>query len=435
MRHRNLGLRKVCGCPRRQWGKCRHDWHFSYQWKGTRYRISLDREIGRPLKRKKTEAVTAVDEIRTAIRAGTFRQRTERMLAVSQPDALTLDTYAETFLERYSQARGKTSWTNDRGMLNQIRGFTPDGQHGTRFGSKVIRAITEDDVETFIEHLRTAGRAAATRNQYLQLFRAMSAWGVRKGYLTQPWIGPFSDLKREKHARRQRRVNPDEETALLQAASTRLYRLLVAAVETGCRQGELLSLQWVDVYLERRELRIRAVNAKNREDRFIPISSRLLAILEMARYDPAGAIFGPQAYVFGDQVGRRVHSPKKAWETTVLKAHGHKPRWTKRKNSLAAESRIAFREIDLHFHDLRHEAGSRWLEKGMPLHHIKELLGPASISTTDTYLNAGRIHLQDSMRRLEERGKSGKQVANDSRIEPPLPGQLEPVGAGKSVIN
>lgn len=47
---------------------------------------------------------------------------------------------------------------------------------------------------------------------------------------------------------------------------------------------------------------------------------------------------------------------------------------------LAQESRTALRAIDLHFHDLRHEAGSRWLEAGMPLHHVKELLGHANIS-------------------------------------------------------
>ena len=226
--------------------------------------------------------------------------------------------------------------------------------------------------------------------------------GGRKGYLSRPWIGLPSDLKREKIARRSRRLSPEEETALLQAASPRVYRLIVAGLETGCRQGELPSLRWQDVNLERRELRIRAVNAKDREDRYIPVSNRLKAVREMAHDDPAGRGFKPEAYVFGDEVGRRARSPKKAWETAVLKAHGQQPRWTKGKNSLAAESRIAYREIDLHFHDLRHEAGSRWLEKGMLLHHIKELLGHASISTTDTYLNAGRIHLQDSMRRLDE---------------------------------
>jgi integrase len=52
---------------------------------------------------------------------------------------------------------------------------------------------------------------------------------------------------------------------------------------------------------------------------------------------------------------------------------------------------------DLHFHDLRHEAGSRLLEAGWPIHHVKEMLGHANLS----YLNAGRMGLQDSMQRFD----------------------------------
>ena len=68
-------------------------------------------------------------------------------------------------------------------------------------------------------------------------------------------------------------------------------------------------------------------------------------------------------------------------------------------------------EIDLHFHDLRHEAGSRWLEGGMPLHHVKDLLRHANIKTTDTYLNATRVELQQSMRKYEEFRKSCTKLA------------------------
>ncbi len=67
------------------------------------------------------------------------------------------------------------------------------------------------------------------------------------------------------------------------------------------------------------------------------------------------------------------------------------------------ESREIYRRVDLHFHDLRHEAASRWLEAGMSLHHIKALLGHASLSTTDTYLNATKVGLRDAMRRLDAR--------------------------------
>ena len=253
----------------------------------------------------------------------------------------------------------------------------------------------------FLTSLRERHLAASTRNKYLQLIKAMSAWGVRKGYLASPWILPGSDLKREKIAKRDRRLVPDEEHRLLEQAGPRLYRLIVAALETGCQLGELLSLVWQDVDLARGEIRVRAITAKSRKLRHIPIVARLRAVLDMARHDPAGQPFGPTSHVFGDEVGRRVTSPQKAWETAVLKAHGQTPTWVR--GGLSPASRDAYRTIDLHFHDLRHEAGSRWLEQGLPLHHVKELLGHASISTTDTYLNASRIHLRESMLEMEKR--------------------------------
>ncbi|HEX2336719.1 MAG TPA: hypothetical protein VHI72_09605 [Hyphomicrobiaceae bacterium] len=54
-------------------------------------------------------------------------------------------------------------------------------------------------------------------------------------------------------------------------------------------------------------------------------------------------------------------SVKKAWRTAVLKALGVKATWTA-SNQLDAASVEKYAAIDLHLHDLRHEAGSRWLE-------------------------------------------------------------------------
>jgi hypothetical protein len=121
----------------------------------------------------------------------------------------------------------------------------------------------------------------------------------------------------------------------------------------------------------------------------------------------------PTAYVFGC-LGAAAASVDKAWEACVLRAHGHESAWTTN-GKLAEASRAALRAIDLHVHDLRHEAGSRWLEAGMPLHHIKELLGHSNISQTDTYLNAGRMALQDSIKRLD--AARGNPVANQPRTE------------------
>src|SRR6185436_15886847 len=117
------------------------------------------------------------------------------------------------------------------------------------------------------------------------------------------------------------------------------------------RRGELLSLQWADVDLGRGELRIRAEKAKDAEDRILPISPPLAAVLKMVKTDPAGNEYKPEHYVFGE-LGAQTDNVKRAWETCVLKAHGHKPVWTK--GSLSAASRAALEAIDLHFHDLRH---------------------------------------------------------------------------------
>jgi hypothetical protein len=125
-----------------------------------------------------------------------------------------------------------------------------------------------------------------------------------------------------------------------------------------------------------------------------------------------------RCHVFGDVAGLRVGNVKRAWETAVLKAHGHIPQWTKKSKALTATSRAALDSIDLHFHDLRHEAGSRLLEAGWPLHHVQEMLGHANVSQTSTYLNATRVGLQDSMRRFDESASRCNPVASTPQTDP-----------------
>jgi hypothetical protein len=116
----------------------------------------------------------------------------------------------------------------------------------------------------------------------------------------------------------------------------------------------------------------------------------------------------------------------------VLRAFGHEP-VCEAGGRLSTASRSAFAAINLHFHDLRHEAGSRWLEAGMPLHHVKGILGHANISQTDTYLNAGRVTLQDSMQPFDaSRGKPGAKASNNEQR--PL-GHVETEGAEKEQLH
>jgi integrase len=89
---------------------------------------------------------------------------------------------------------------------------------------------------------------------------------------------------------------------------------LIAMLDTAARPGELLSLQWKDVNLKRHELVFRAEKTKTRTERILPISTRLLGTLEMRKLNPAGEPLPPDAYVFGDVLGRKVKSVGTAWE-------------------------------------------------------------------------------------------------------------------------
>jgi integrase len=122
--------------------------------------------------------------------------------------------------------------------------------------------------------------------------------------------------------------------------------------------------------------------------------------------------YGADKFVFGE-LGERVGSVKKGWETTILKAHGLQPEWLN--GGLSPASREHLRRIDLHFHDLRREAGSRWHEGGFQLHEVRNLLGHANVSQTDTYLSTKISGLRESMKRFD--ALRGKSVARSERTE------------------
>ena len=63
----------------------------------------------------------------------------------------------------------------------------------------------------------------------------------------------------------------------------------------------------------------------------------------------------------------------------------------------------ARRCTDLHFHDLRREAGSRWMDAGVPLATIQRWLGHTNIAQTSTYLSTTTAGEHEAMRRFEER--------------------------------
>ena len=194
-------------------------------------------------------------------------------------------------------------------------------------------------------------------------------------------------MKLPREFERDRRLQPahgdvkSEEERLLAAASPHLRALIVAGMETGCRVGELLSLQWHQVRWDLNEIHLPASKTKTRDQRDVPMTPNVRAVLDMRRQDPSGAEHPQDSYVFGNEIGQRIGRVKRAWEAACRRAG----------------------ITGLHFHDLRREAGSRMLEGGVPEHIVQRMLGHANLATTSRYLKTTRRAMHEAMQRFVER--------------------------------
>jgi integrase len=402
-RHDNDHLRKVCDCSRRKWPKCDHPWHFNFKWQKKDYRFSLDRELGQRI-RSKTEAEAARDELCSQIRRGEFRKRGETA-QIPTVEALTLRQLFDYYDERWVKKERPASGARWRTQVRTISKFNLTQPTGVvlPLGDWPVKDISTDTIEQFQERRRLAGVFAMNRD--VGVIRAVFNWAARKGMLVATPFrrGGVSTIAKAPEPRRDRRLQPGEADRLLSACGPRLRALVESALETGCRRGELLSLQWANVRVEgpRPAIILTAAKTKTRTLREVPISARLRAILEMRRTDPAGRHHPPEAFVFGDEIGRQVGSFKRAWATAQLRAHGFAPEYVRGKGRLTSECLARLRTIDLHFHDLRREAGSRWLDAGVPLHTIQRWLGHSNISQTSTYLAVTDTGSHEAMARFD----------------------------------
>ncbi len=409
MRHRNAGLRKLCEHPRRTWAKCACSWHFSFKWGMTHHRFSLDKHFKRRIE-SKIEADELAGDLRKQIRNGTFGRPTPVA-------AMTLQHLVDLYDERYDQVERASTREDFRSGLRVITGTVLPHPTGgmLKFGDWVVADIRTDTIERYREVRRAKGTGVAGTNRSFSRLRVVFNWAIKVGYVDET---PFDRkgqtvVKMSRETPRNRRLNADidEEAKLLGACDAHLRSLVECALETGMRRGEITNLRWRDVqgltvdgqiltWAPRAAIVLAAEQTKTRTARTIPISTRLKFVLELRRFDPAGAPLPLESFVFGNAIGQRIASPKRAWMRAVLKAHGIKPGYTATMN-LDAPSRAAFKAINLHFHDLRREAGSRWLDGGVPLHVVRDWLGHSNISQTSTYLS-GTAHSQhDAMAAYE----------------------------------
>ena len=191
---------------------------------------------------------------------------------------------------------------------------------------------------------------------------------------------------------------------MLEAAPPAMRPMIICALDTGMRRGEMLALRFADVDLEHGLIVLRGITTKSRKTRIVPIpTGRLRAVFAWLRLDAIGQQKSVETLVFSDGTGAPLPLFHATWLVTVLKAHDVRPRWSRKNDykGLTRESQEAFRRINLHWHDLRHEYASRLVEKGVPLAQVRDLLGHSSITTTERYDNQRLENLQAAAAKLE----------------------------------
>lgn len=425
-RHRNENLRKVCACPHRNWAKCSHSWYLNFKprhatppadwlatpgrnglprdpksWPG--YRLSLDAHFDRRVT-SKTEAKALAEALKIEIREGRFGAAPTTL---PTPTAFTL---AE-LLRRY-QAEGFTArvWNpaatpgERRQIAVTLAAEVTDATGAPHpFGDFHVRPVGERDplliTAPTLERLRAVRLARVegtdckgrkkrrgglhTTNRSLALLRAAYNWAIRTDLLTESPFkrGTTTAVRVLQEPARDRRLHDGEEAALLKASGPHLYAVVVALLDTGCRIGELLSLQWHQVTLDgpAPAITLPAGKTKTKRARTIPITARLAAVLDMRRLDPAGQPHAPRAYVFGRATGEQIKGIKTAWRRACASA----------------------KITDLHVHDLRREAASRWADVPIPLAQVQAWLGHAKVSQTATYVQARVGHGHSYMAQVE----------------------------------
>ncbi len=190
---------------------------------------------------------------------------------------------------------------------------------------------------------------------------------ARKEWGMEGKINPVKSIRLPKPSEaRDRRVNKQELESLLQKTDSPYREIFQFAIETGMRRGEIAAMRWEHVNLKKRTLSI--PETKTGKSRIVPLSNMATEILSTANRRIDGAVWG----VGADSIS---HAFSDACKKAAIG--------------------------DLRFHDLRHEATSRFFEQGLNVMEVSAITGHQTLQMLRRYTH---LKAEDLVKRLD--GKS-----------------------------
>ncbi len=304
--------------------------------------------------------------------------------------------FAEVYLNDHAREH-KKSWEQDQWRL---------GKHVLpKLGSRKLKDLTRSEVSTFYRGIGATSKAEA--NRCLALLSAMYKKAIEWEVLPQEFMNPARGIQKYTLKSRDRFIQDGELPSFWAAVEAEPDPFVRAAISllilTGVRKSELLTLQWKNVDLQRKEIRL--IDTKNTETRYVPLSEPALEIL---RGLPRAL---RNTYVFpGEAPGKPRANLDKAWrrcrarmwltlnpeaaEELREQAEADVRRRDKRASRSAEAIQARLLELvdaqaggvdGIRLHDLRRSCGSHLAADDVSLEKIAKVLGHKSLITTRVY--------------------------------------------------
>ncbi len=268
------------------------------------------------------------------------------------PEIVFVSQITPALIDRYAVYR-KSSWVN------------PNGD-----------PITSDDDVTV--HTRQGARAH-TINFEVGTLRTMLNMAIKWGFLRDNPTRQVVKLK-VSDSKPTRFLTKEECQHFLKACPTELYRVYFTFLNTGMRKAELEHLEWSDVDLKRRKIRIQRKEdwQPKTGERDIPMNDGIHQLLSQLQKENARKI--KSRFVFCSPDGSKLRTKLREKLITIAKRAG-----------IENLTRV---------HTLRHTFASHLVMNGVDLPTVKKLMGHADIQTTMIYAHLAADHLADAVNKL-----------------------------------